>query len=175
MAKPLFGLLADFADADALLAATRAAHQAGYRHMEAFSPFPLEAIEPLLGLDHREPIRWGVAGALFGALAGFGLQIYVNLDYPLDIGGRPLVALQAFAVVGFLLMILFAGLFAVFGLLLACRLPLLHHPLFEAESFRRASDDRFLLCIYAEDPLFDPGTTLLWLSQRAVSVTEIEP
>lgn len=134
MAKPLFGLLADFADADALLAATRAAHQAGYRHMEAFSPFPLEAIEPLLGLDHREPIRWGVAGALFGALAGFALQIYVNLDYPLDIGGRPLVALQAFAVVGFLLMILFAGLFAVFGLLLACRLPLLHHPLFEAES-----------------------------------------
>ena len=76
MAKPLFGLLADFADADALLAATRAAHQAGYRHMEAFSPFPLEAIEPLLGLDHREPIRWGVAGALVGALAGFAVSAW---------------------------------------------------------------------------------------------------
>lgn len=171
----LFCLLADFPDPDALLEAARAARAEGYRRLEAFTPFPIPALDEPLGHADDRVTWWGIGGALFGALAGFGLQLYVNYDYPLDIGGRPLIATQAFAIVTFLLSLLFACGFAVFGLLVHCRLPLLHHPLFEAEAFRRASDDRFLLCIYADDPRFDAEATALWLSQRATSVTEVEP
>jgi molybdopterin-containing oxidoreductase family membrane subunit len=174
-APRLFGLLAEFDSAGGLVEATHAAQAAGYRQMEAFSPFPLPELDEALQLRDRRVIWLGIAGALFGAALGFGLQVFVNLDYPLAIGGRPLIALPAFVVVTFVLSLLFAALFAFVGLLALCRLPLLHHPLFEIAAFERATDDRFLLCIYAEDARFDEVGTASWLAERALTVTEVLP
>ena len=173
MSKRHYGLLADFAHPDAMLDAARAARAAGYRRIEAYSPFPVEGIEEML--EHRSNRSYwcGVVGALVGVAIGLGMQIYANLSYPLEIGGRPLIALQSFSIVTFLLMVSFATIFAVFGLLWLCRLPLLWHPLHEASAFDRATDDRFLLCIRADDPLYDQTGTALWLAERAVSVTEV--
>ncbi|MFK4134744.1 DUF3341 domain-containing protein [Pseudomonas luteola] len=168
-----YGLLGDFATPDALIEAAWAARKAGYSRLEAFSPFPIEALEEPLQLSDRRALWFGVAGALFGGVLGFGMQVYANLDYPLDIGGRPLIAVQAFMIVTFLMTVLFGAIFAVFGLYWLCRLPLLHHPLFEADAFKRAMDDRFLLCIRADDPRFDRVDTALWLAERAVTVTEV--
>ena len=81
--------------------------------------------------------------------------------------------LQGFAVITFLMTITGGALGALFGLLFLCRLPLLHHPLFETEAFQRATDDRFLLCIRADDPLFSETETALWLAERAVSVSKV--
>nr|WP_272889307.1 DUF3341 domain-containing protein [Stutzerimonas stutzeri] len=166
-------MLADFAHPEAMLEAARAARAAGYRRIEAYSPFPVEGIEEVLEHSSNRPYWFGVVGALVGIAIGLGMQIYANLSYPLEIGGRPLIALQSFSIVTFLLMISFATLFAVFGLLWLCRLPLLWHPLHEASAFDRATDDRFLLCIRADDPLYDQTGTALWLAERAVSVTEV--
>ncbi len=173
MSKRHYGLLADFAHPEAMLETARAARAAGYRRIEAYSPFPVEGIEEVL--EHRSNrVYWfGVVGALVGIAIGLGMQIYANLSYPLDIGGRPLIALQSFSIVTFLLMVSFATIFAVFGLLWLCRLPLLWHPLHEMSAFDRATDDRFLLCIRADDPLFDRTGTALWLAERAVSVSEV--
>lgn len=168
-----YGVLADFAEPGRLIAAARDAREAGYTRLEAYSPFPLPEVEALLEQASPRAYRFGIVGALAGGALGFGLQLYANLDYPLDIGGRPLIALQGFAVVTLLLALLGGAAGALFGLLLLCRLPLLHHPLFEMESFRRASDDRFLLCIRADDPLFDETGTALWLAERALSVSEV--
>ncbi|AOE60341.1 DUF3341 domain-containing protein [Pseudomonas corrugata] len=168
-----YGLLADFATPEALVDATRAAREAGYSRLEAYTPFPVEALEQLLGLNDRRALWYGVAGAVVGAILGYAMQVYANLDYPLNTGGRPLIAVPAFMVVTFLMAVLFAVLFAVFGLFWLCRLPLLHHPLFEAEAFKRAMDDRFLLCIHGDDPRFDRLGTSLWLAERALTVTEI--
>ena len=52
-------------------------------------------------------------------------------------------------------MVLFAVAAGLFGLLAASRLPQLYHPLFDLESFGRASRDRFLICIESTDPRFD--------------------
>ncbi|AHL75308.1 membrane protein [Stutzerimonas stutzeri] len=173
MSKRHYGMLADFAHPEAMLEAARAARAAGYRRIEAYSPFPVEGIEEVLEHSSNRPYWFGVVGALVGIAIGLGMQIYANLSYPLEIGGRPLIALQSFSIVTFLLMISFATLFAVFGLLWLCRLPLLWHPLHEASAFDRATDDRFLLCIRADDPLYDQTGTALWLAERAVSVTEV--
>lgn len=173
MSKRHYGLLADFAHPDAMLDAARAARAAGYRRIEAYSPFPVEGIEEVLEHRSSRPYWFGVVGALVGVAIGLGMQIYANLSYPLEIGGRPLIALQSFSIVTFLLMVSFATIFAVFGLLGLCRLPLLWHPLHEASAFDRATDDRFLLCIRADDPLYDQTGTALWLAERAVSVTEV--
>ena len=173
MSKRHYGLLADFAHPDAMVDAARAAHAAGYRRIEAYSPFPVEGIEEVLEHRSNRPYWFGVVGALVGVAIGLGMQIYANLSYPLEIGGRPLIALQSFSIVTFLLMVSFATIFAVFGLLWLCRLPLLWHPLHEASAFDRATDDRFLLCIRADDPLYDQTGTALWLAERAVSVTEV--
>ncbi|EQM73688.1 DUF3341 domain-containing protein [Pseudomonas stutzeri] len=173
MSKRHYGLLADFAHPDAMLDAARAARAAGYRRIEAYSPFPVEGIEEVLEHRSNRPYWFGVVGALVGVAIGLGMQIYANLSYPLEIGGRPLIALQSFSIVTFLLMVSFATIFAVFGLLWLCRLPLLWHPLHDASAFDRATDDRFLLCIRADDPLYDQTGTALWLAERAVSVTEV--
>jgi hypothetical protein len=88
-----------------------------------------------------------------------GVQLFANWNYPVEVGGRPLIALPAFFVVDFELMILFAVLFPIVGMLVLNRLPRLHHPLFGTARFSLASDDRFFLYILASDPKFDPDAT----------------
>ncbi len=55
----------------------------------------------------------------------------------------------------FELTILFSAFGAVLGMFGLNRLPHHHHPVFESERFRLASDDKFFISIEAEDPKFD--------------------
>jgi hypothetical protein len=162
VAEPL-GLLGEFGTADALLAAVKRARADGYRCIDAFSPYPVEGMAEALALrDHR--IGWlSIAGAAFGIAATLGLQIFVNFDYPVEVGGRPLLAFPAFFVVDFELMILFAVLFPIIGMLVLNRLPRLHHPLFGTPRFSLATDDRFFLYIDAADGKFDAADTKSFL------------
>lgn len=145
------GLLGDFGTPERLVAAARAVRDDGARDIRAFTPFPVDELNAVLGLHDRR-IPWlGVAGGIFGAAGAYAMQIAVNLDYPLDIGGRPVVALQAFALIGFELLVLFAVLFMVGGFLLFNRLPRYHHPLFWVERFERATRDGFFLFVPTAD------------------------
>ena len=74
--------------------------------------------------------------------------------------------------VTFELIILFASLTAVFGLLALCGLPMPYHPLFHVPRFARATRDGFFLCIEAGDPRFNRTAThqfLAGLNPREVS------
>ena len=46
MAKrdPIYGMMAEFDSAQALVDAARAKHQAGYKKIDAYSPFPVEGL-----------------------------------------------------------------------------------------------------------------------------------
>ncbi|MEB0040039.1 MULTISPECIES: DUF3341 domain-containing protein [unclassified Pseudomonas] len=170
---PAHDVLAQFADARQLVAATRLAWALGYRHMEAYAPFPLEELEPLLPQPASRVPWTACAGAVFGALLGLGLQVLPALTYPLDIGGRPLIVVPSLMVVTFLMSVLFAAFAVVLSFFWGCRLPRLNHPIFAAEAFERAGDDRFFLCIYADDPQFEVLSTGNWLREQALQVSEV--
>jgi hypothetical protein len=173
----LYGLLAEFHDPTALVAATRRTVEAGYRHVDAFTPFPVHGLDEALGFrDRRLPLIVLVGGVL-GAATGFGLQTWIHtVAYPMNYGGKPYFAWPAFIPVTFELMVLFAGLAAVVGLLALNGLPMPYHPVFNAPRFALASRDRFFLLVEARDPKFDRTATRAFLeSLGAYEVVELEP
>ena len=106
----------------------------------------------------------GLIGGGVGFAIALAMQLYFSFDYPLDVGGRPLYPLTAFAVVTFELTILFAAAFTVIGMLALNGLPRLSYPVFAARRFHLASRDRFFLCVQAGDPLFDAEETQRFLT-----------
>lgn len=142
---PPRGLLAEFRTPERLVEAARAAREAGWKDVDAFTPFPVDELNDVLAIrDNRIP--WlGLIGGVTGLVAAYAMQIATNLNYPLDIGGRPLIALQAFALIGFELTVLFSVSFMVFGFFILNHLPRYHQPLFWVDRFERATLDGFFL------------------------------
>ena len=174
-APPLHGVMAEFADEAALLAALRAAQAAGWRRLDAFAPYPLAEAAELLG--HRgQRVAWiAIAAGLLGATLAYGTQWWLSVrDYPLNIGGRPLHAWPAFLPATTIVAILWAAAASLLGMLRLNRLPRLSHPVFAVPGFGRASEDRFFLLILAEDPRFAPAPAARFLdSLRPLSVAEV--
>jgi hypothetical protein len=172
----VYGLLAEFEKPEALLAAAHRAREAGFRAVDAYTPMPVEGLADAIGFRHTR-LPWVVfAGGALGALTGFFLQFYaVGIDYPLNIGGRPLNSWPAFIPITFELTILGAAAFAFFGLLAMNGLPTPYHPLFNVDRFERASRDRFFLCIKSKDSSFDRRRTREFLESLSPdSVAEVE-
>jgi len=171
---PLLGLLAEFPDQDALLDAARRARKEGYRCLDAFTPFPVDGMAEVLRFrDHR--IGWlSVIGGFAGFFGMLLVQLYVNADYPIEVGGRPIFAWPAFFVVDFEIMVLGAVLFPVVGMFYLNGLPKLHHPLFDTPRFSLASDDRFFLYVDAADRKFESKGTRRFLdSLQPAAIEEV--
>jgi hypothetical protein len=144
--------------------------------MDAYTPFPVEELNEALGLERTGVPAIVLIGGITGAALGYLMQYYIAvIDYPLNIGGRPLHSWPAFIPVTFELTILCAGLFAVLGMLALNGLPMPHHPVFNAPRFALASRDRFFLCIEAADPKFERDNTWRFLDRMEPrSVSEVE-
>src|SRR4051794_5734778 len=119
----IFGLMAEFDQPERLLHAVERTRTARYRKVDAFSPFPIEGLAEALRIDDRRvPILTLVGGAA-GAAIGFGMQVYTNLSFPIDIGNRPLVAVPAFMLITFELGVLGAVLLTIGGMFVLNGLP----------------------------------------------------
>jgi len=153
----LHGLMAEFDSPRDLVKAAEAARHAGYRRMDAYTPYPIEeVIEALHVHDWRMP--WVVVGGgIFGGLSGYGMQYFAQvIDYPLNVGGKPFHSWPMFIPVTFEMTILFAAFAAVFGMLALNGLPMPYHPVFNVKKFASyASRNKFFLCIESTDPKFD--------------------
>jgi hypothetical protein len=172
-----YGLLAAFRQKEDLLAAAERVHAHGYRRVDAFSPFPIEGLAEAIGRKTRGVPFLFLAGGVIGCLGGYFMQWYaMGVDYPLDVGGKPLNSWPMFIPITFELTVLCSALAGFFGALLLCRFPEPYHPLFNVEEFRRhASRDRFFLCIEASDPRFDPIRTRSLLEQlNPYEIQEVE-
>ncbi len=167
MANPsLYGLMTMFDSPDDLVSAARKTYEAGYRKMDAYSPFPIHGLSEAVGY-RRRILPWIVlAGGVFGCIAGFTLQYWVSaIALPVNIGGRPLNSWPAFLPVTFECTVLGAALSAVLGMLALNGLPRPHHPVFNQPRFAMATRNRFFLCIETEDPLFDREKTGKYLEE----------
>jgi Protein of unknown function (DUF3341) len=154
--NPVYGVVAQFATSDEVLHAAEAARTRGYLAMDAYSPVPVHGLDEALGRE-RSWLAWMVAcGSLTGFCIGVGLQYWVSaVEYPLNIGGRPLFSWPLFIPVIFECTVLVSCLTAVFGMFKLNGLPKPYNPIFYARNFERASIDRFFLCIESKDPKFN--------------------
>ncbi|HEV7734817.1 MAG TPA: DUF3341 domain-containing protein [Candidatus Binatia bacterium] len=163
---PIYGLMAEFADLPQLLRATREAHESGYRHLDTYTPFPVEELGELLSGHHSRLPLLVLIGGILGGLGGYGLQYWTSvIDFPINVGGRPFHSWPSFIPVTFEMTILGAALAAVLGMLALNGLPTPYHPVFNVPRFVLSTRDKFFLCIEADDPLFDREETRRFLER----------
>ena len=171
-----YGVLAEVGTPEYLLTAARRAREAGYKRMDAFTPFPVEGLAEELGFRETAVPLVVLIGGILGAGGGYFLQYGLNvLDYPINVGGRPIHSAPMFFIVTFELTILVAALFAVLRMLALNRLPMPYHPVFNVPEFALASTNRFFLVIEVADPRFDRHRTREFLqSLEAKEVWDVE-
>jgi len=172
--QALYGLMAEFEEPNALVAAAHRASEEGYRCMDAYSPLPIEELHGALKAHHTRLPLVVLIGGIVGCVSGYLLQWWAStIAFPLNVGGKPLHSWPAFIPVTFECTILGAALSAVFGMLALNGLPQPYHPVFNVPRFALASRNRFFLCIEARDPKFHVDRTrefLESLGPREVAV-----
>jgi hypothetical protein len=175
LSPAIYGILAEFDSSTDLVYAARAAYAAGYRKMDAYSPFPIEEASDAIGFHKSRVPLIVLLGGLLGGLSGYGLQYWINvISYPLNIGGKPYNSWPAFIVPTFEMTILFAGLAGVFGMFALNGLPMPYHPLFNVDRFSAVTRDKFFLCVEAADPKFDLVDTQRFMeSLKPLSISEV--
>ena len=162
----LFAVLAQFATVGQVTAASARVRDAGYKHWDVYSPFPIHGIDRSMGIIPTI-LPWIVlCGGLVGLAAGTFLVWYTNATdfaivpsfirgYEFMISGKPMFSLPANIPIMFETTVLLAAFGAVFGMLGLNKLPMLYNPLFKSDRFLRATDDRFFIAIEVTDPQFD--------------------
>ena len=188
-APKLTGVVAEYANVEELLAACERVRDAGMTKWDSFTPYPIHGIERAMGIK-ATILPWIVlCGGLTGCAFGILMQWYLNgseeianaagiptalQGYNFLISGKPIWSLPANIPVAFELTILFSAFGAFFGMLGLNRLPRLSNPRLRLPSFRRGTDDRFLIGLDAKDPKFDlDGAAELLAPTRPASVREV--
>jgi hypothetical protein len=174
--QTIYGVMARFDTPTEVVRAARATHEAGYRKVNAYSPFPIEELSEAIGFHKDHVSKTVLLGGLTGAAAGFALQYFTSvIDYPINVGGRPLLSLPSFVPIIFETGILLAAFGAALGMIIMNRLPQPYHPVFNVPSFKRASRDAFFICIKSDDPKFDQaGIRNFLIGLGAKEVTDVE-
>jgi hypothetical protein len=172
---PIYGLMAEFDSVHGIVHAARKVKEAGYRKVDAYTPYPIEELMDALDMHRNKLPLIVLIGGIAGACVGYGLQYWTSvIAYPLNIGGRPLHSWPAFIVPTFETTILFAGISAVVGMIALNGLPQPYHPVFNNPRFEMASRNHFFLVLEASDPKFDSKASLeLFNTLKASEVTEV--
>jgi Protein of unknown function (DUF3341) len=171
----IYGIMAEFDSASDLVAAARKTHEAGYRKIDAYSPFPVEELAEAIGFQKNRVPLVTLIGAMIGGLSGYLMQYWIAaVDYPVNVGGRPYHSWPSFIVVTFEMTILFGGISAVLGMLALNGLPMPYHPVFNVPRFVMATKDRFFLIVFSTDPKYSPtGTRQFLESLGPRSISEV--
>lgn len=172
----LHGLMAEFAEPHEIVAAADRAREAGYRVMDAYTPFPIERLAEALGHRSRGRLpKIVLAGGIVGCVGGYLLQYWTSVHvYPMNVAGKPFHSWPAFIPVTFETTVLFAATAAVVGMLMLNGLPRPYHPVFNVPQFGMATRNRFFLCIETGDPKFDrEGTRKFLESLRPIGVYDV--
>lgn len=168
-----FGLIARFRDVDSLMSAAHKVREAGYRKVDAYTPFPIHGLSDALGMKPTKLPLFVLLAGIAGALGGFGMQYFAQvIHYPMNIGGRPLYSWPAWIPITFEVTVLLASLTAVVGMLALNGLPRPHHPVFGVKGFDRASDDRFYLSVESNDEKYDDRETRAFL--ESIGAMEVQ-
>jgi hypothetical protein len=172
----LWGLLAEFDSVENLLRAAEQVRDAGFRHWDAHTPFPVHGLNDAMGIRPTRLPLFVLGGGLTGAALALLMQWWMNaVDYKFIISGKPLFGVPANIPIMFELTVLFSAFGAFLGMLAFNRLPEFHCPLFRSERFQRATQDRFFISIEARDPRFDAARVQEFLEcLGSIQVEQVE-
>jgi Protein of unknown function (DUF3341) len=173
-ADGVYGLLAEFSNPSTLLHAAADTHKAGYTHFDAHSPFPIHGMDKAMGLGNSKIGYVVILGGAAGLSLATWLQWWTSqVDYPINISGKPFFAVEPSVPVMFELTVLFSAFTAVAAMLAFNGLPRPYNPLFYSEAFTRVTDDGFFLHIAASDAKFDKEGTTDFLKRIGAKSVEI--
>lgn len=137
-------VLGEFPSSHGSLKAIEGLRAKGFGNMELYSPYPVPEAYELLGIKRSPMPAMILTAGILGGCTGLAMQLFLNgVDYPINIGGKPLLSIPSSIPITFELTILFGALTAFFGLWAVLKLPRLHHPVFELSQFGSSAIDRF--------------------------------
>ena len=170
-----YGLVAEFDDPTSLVEAARKVRNAGYRRFDAYTPYPIKDLDEIVPGPNYIPLLV-LLGGFTGAAIAWVMQYYIAaIDYPVNVGGRPLYSWPAFVPILFELTVLLAAGGAFFGTLALCGFPRINFPLFNLPQFADATSNRFFLCIERADPVYNQYATPQFLQElQSIGVWEVE-
>jgi len=158
--RRVHGIMAEFATPGEAFHAAERIRDAGYRCWDVNTPFPIHDMEAAMGVrTTRLPYVVFAVGLTGVALAWLMQQFMNNWDYEFVVQGKPYGAWEPFVPIMFEMGVLAASFAALIGMLMRNGLPRFHHPLFSNERFLRTSDDRIVIAVEADDPVFEPEAT----------------
>jgi hypothetical protein len=164
--NPMYGVMAEFDSAQAVVNAARKAVAAGFTTVEAYTPVPIEELNDIIHKKRTILPTISLFGGLAGMATGFALQYWASvIEYPMNIGGRPFASWTAFVVPSYELTILFSALATAIGMIALNGLPQPYHPVFNTPRFSLASSDKFFLVIETRDAKYDSDKTPRFLQE----------
>lgn len=174
--KHLNGLIARFDSTGAVMHAAEQVRDAGYRHWDVVTPFPIHGLDSAMGLRRSKVPRFTLIGGIAGITCGMaGIWAMNAWDYPLVVGGKPLFSPMYAFPVSYELTILFAAFGTIIGMFLVNRLPMHYHPVIKSEHSRRVTDDAFYIVLEARDEKFtQQGARQLLENAGAKEISELE-
>lgn len=117
------GILASYEYLDDTLGAIRQLRDGGHKDLTVYAPLPEHHIEEALGYK-QGPVRiWTLVGGLTGTATGLAFTTFTAMDWPLVVGGKPILSIPAFVIIMFEMTILFGALSTVIGLFINARIP----------------------------------------------------
>lgn len=150
--QPTRGVLALYDDPDKLLHAAAIAKEHGFPDLDAYTPYAVHGLSEALGIKKSWVPYVTLVMGLTGAALGLTFMIWTSAyDWPINVGGKPMVSLPAFIPITFECGVLIGGTTTLAALLLACGLPNLKKPILD----RDLTNDRFGLWIPESGPAWN--------------------
>lgn len=176
MATSPYGISATFETPGALMAAAEKVRDAGYKHWDCITPFPVHGLDSAMGLGRSNVPKFTFIGGLIGFTTGMTMVWFMNqFDYPLVVGGKPYFSPIFPFPVAYELTILLGAFGTIGGMFLLNRLPMHYHPILKSPKIVRALDDRFLIVIETRDAKFNAaGTRELLTAAGGKDIEELE-
>ena len=171
-----YAVVAEFDSADVLVDAAEKTRLAGFKKLDAYSPFPIHGLSEAIGFHDKKVPFFIFCGGVLGAFTGFTLQWYTaTIDYPMNVGGKPFNSLPSFVPITFECTVLFSAFTAAISMFAFNGLPKPYHSIFNTPGFERASQDRFFLAIESTGDHFDAEAAKKFLlTLSPINVSECE-
>lgn len=170
----VYGVLAEYKNPGVLVHAAKGIHQAGYKKFDTHSPFPIHGMDKAMGMGNSKVGYITIFGSITGLSIATWMQWWMGqVDYPINISGKPFFAVEPSIPVMFELTILLSAFAAVAGMLALNGLPRPYNPLFYSENFSRATDDAFFVFVAASDDKFNMEKTSALLKELGALNIEV--